>query len=301
MPWGLYFPDVHEQHWIVQCPLLLTWSWTWIKTCQNQSWDLQTSKYLAILCIIPSHLQCMLVHLICATVYPCVSVDWLMEQNHWWMQSKLWCSHRVQVDTGSKAQIASQSSGLFISFTGAHIVQFHSKWIICETSPVGRIQVISAVFQLLYVVHRWVIINHLPSSQKWAPPTKSTCNIREKVTDTKQFSTIKNPMIDHISQIPNCSNTKENLVDKYAKLSESDVKANNITSKNLDVTLIWWDQNKLCILKINLSGASIALKCNRPKRMESYKNEKSNILTPNYKQMNPTLFHISILNSFKKS
>ena len=45
-------------------------------------------------------------------------------------------------------------------------------------------------------------------------------------------------MIDHISQIPNCSNTKENLVDKYAKLSESDVKANNITSKNLDVTLI---------------------------------------------------------------
>ena len=35
--------------------------------------------------------------------------------------------------------------------------------------------------------------------------------------------------------------------------------------------------------------------------MESYKNEKSNILTPNYKQMNLTLFHISILNSFKKS
>ncbi len=35
--------------------------------------------------------------------------------------------------------------------------------------------------------------------------------------------------------------------------------------------------------------------------MESYKNEKSNILIPNYKQMNPTLFHISILNSFKKS
>ena len=35
--------------------------------------------------------------------------------------------------------------------------------------------------------------------------------------------------------------------------------------------------------------------------MESYKNEKSNILAPNFKQMNPTLFHISILNSFKKS
>ena len=35
--------------------------------------------------------------------------------------------------------------------------------------------------------------------------------------------------------------------------------------------------------------------------MESYKNEKSNILTPNYKQMNQTLFHIIILNSFKKS
>ncbi len=34
--------------------------------------------------------------------------------------------------------------------------------------------------------------------------------------------------------------------------------------------------------------------------MEGYKNENSNILTPNYKQMNPTLFHISFLNSFKK-
>ncbi len=35
--------------------------------------------------------------------------------------------------------------------------------------------------------------------------------------------------------------------------------------------------------------------------MESYKSEKSNMLTHNYKQMNPTLFHIYILNSFKKS
>ncbi len=35
--------------------------------------------------------------------------------------------------------------------------------------------------------------------------------------------------------------------------------------------------------------------------MENYKNEKSNILTPNYKQMNLTLFHKSVLNSFKKS
>ncbi len=35
--------------------------------------------------------------------------------------------------------------------------------------------------------------------------------------------------------------------------------------------------------------------------MESYKNEKSDILTPNNKQMNSTLFHIFILNSFKKS
>ncbi len=57
----------------------------------------------------------------------------------------------------------------------------------------------------------------------------------------------------------------------------------------------------LCVLKLNLSGASIALNFNGTKRTESYKNEKSNILTSNYKQMNPTLFHISILNSFKKS
>ncbi len=60
-------------------------------------------------------------------------------------------------------------------------------------------------------------------------------------------------------------------------------------------------QNGLCVLELNLSGASIVLNFNGPKRMESYKNEKSNILTPNYKQMNLTLFHISILNSFKKS
>ncbi len=60
-------------------------------------------------------------------------------------------------------------------------------------------------------------------------------------------------------------------------------------------------QNGLCILKLNLSGASIALNFNGTKRMESYKNEKSNIIIPNYKQMNLILFHISILNSFKKS
>ncbi len=60
-------------------------------------------------------------------------------------------------------------------------------------------------------------------------------------------------------------------------------------------------QNGLCILKLNLSGASILLNFNRPKRLESYKNEKSNILTPNYKQMDPILFHISILNGFKNS
>ncbi len=59
-------------------------------------------------------------------------------------------------------------------------------------------------------------------------------------------------------------------------------------------------QNGLCILKLNLSGASIALNFDGPKRTESYQNEKSNILRPNYKQMNPILFHISILNSFKK-
>ena len=64
-----------------------------------------------------------------------------------------------------------------------------------------------------------------------------------------------------------------------------------------------WRQNVLglCVLKLNLSGASIALNFDGPKRMESYKNEKSNILIPNYKQINPTLFHISVLNSFKKS
>ena len=60
-------------------------------------------------------------------------------------------------------------------------------------------------------------------------------------------------------------------------------------------------QNGLCILKPNLLGASIALNFDRPKRMESYKNEKSNILIPHYKQMKPILFYISILNSFKKS
>ncbi len=48
-------------------------------------------------------------------------------------------------------------------------------------------------------------------------------------------------------------------------------------------------------------GASIALHFNGQKRMESYKNEKSNILTPSYKRINQTLFHIFILNSFKKS
>ncbi len=45
----------------------------------------------------------------------------------------------------------------------------------------------------------------------------------------------------------------------------------------------------LCDLKLKLSGASIAYCFNRPKRTESYKNDKSNILTPNYKQLNPTL------------
>ncbi len=35
--------------------------------------------------------------------------------------------------------------------------------------------------------------------------------------------------------------------------------------------------------------------------MESYKNEKSNIFAPDYKQIYPTLLCISILNSFKKS
>ncbi len=71
--------------------------------------------------------------------------------------------------------------------------------------------------------------------------------------------------------------------------------------QKLDSAVIWRHQNGLCVLKLNLSGASIALRFNGPKRMESYKNEKSNVLTPDYKQINPTLFHISILNSFKKS
>ena len=39
-------------------------------------------------------------------------------------------------------------------------------------------------------------------------------------------------------------------------------------------------QNGLCILKVNLSGASIALNFDRPKRTESYKNKKSNIFYP---------------------
>ncbi len=60
-------------------------------------------------------------------------------------------------------------------------------------------------------------------------------------------------------------------------------------------------QNGPCVLKLNLSGASIALNFNGPKRMESYKNEKSNILTPDYKQINLTPVHMFILNIFKKS
>ncbi len=56
-----------------------------------------------------------------------------------------------------------------------------------------------------------------------------------------------------------------------------------------------------CNLKLKLSGASIVLHFHRPKRMESYKNEKSYIFVPHCKQMIPTLFHILILNSFKKS
>ncbi len=48
----------------------------------------------------------------------------------------------------------------------------------------------------------------------------------------------------------------------------------------------------------NLLGASIALNINGPKRMESNKSEKSNILAPYYKQINPSLFHISMLNNF---
>ncbi len=35
--------------------------------------------------------------------------------------------------------------------------------------------------------------------------------------------------------------------------------------------------------------------------MENYNNEKSDILTPNYKWMKPTLFQKSIWNSFIKS
>ena len=58
-------------------------------------------------------------------------------------------------------------------------------------------------------------------------------------------------------------------------------------------------QNGPYVLNLNLSGASIALDFNRPKRMKSYKNEKSNILTPDCEQINPTLFHTSS-NSFKK-
>ncbi len=75
----------------------------------------------------------------------------------------------------------------------------------------------------------------------------------------------------------------------------------NISSKNLDIAVIWWCQNGLCILKLNLLGASITLNFNGPNRTESDKNEKSNILTPDYKQINPTLFHTSTLDSFKKS
>ncbi len=56
----------------------------------------------------------------------------------------------------------------------------------------------------------------------------------------------------------------------------------------------------LYIFKLSPSVASIALKFDGLKRTESYKNENSNILVPKYKQMNPTLFHINILNSFKK-
>ncbi len=40
----------------------------------------------------------------------------------------------------------------------------------------------------------------------------------------------------------------------------------------------------LCVLKLNLSGASIVLNFNQPKRMETYKNEKLNIFT--YKKTN---------------
>ncbi len=44
--------------------------------------------------------------------------------------------------------------------------------------------------------------------------------------------------------------------------------------KILDVAVIWLCQNGLCILKLNLSGASIALSFNGLKRTESWKNEK---------------------------
>ncbi len=50
-----------------------------------------------------------------------------------------------------------------------------------------------------------------------------------------------------------------------------------------------------------LLGASVVLNFNGPKRMESYEKEKSNILTPEHKQINSALLHTSVLNSFKKS
>ncbi len=45
----------------------------------------------------------------------------------------------------------------------------------------------------------------------------------------------------------------------------------NTMSKNLDVAVIWWHQNGLWILKLNFSGASVALNFNRPKRIKRYK------------------------------
>ncbi len=70
------------------------------------------------------------------------------------------------------------------------------------------------------------------------------------------------------------------------------------TTKNMpkwclhDLRLSQWCQNVgLCNLKQNFSGASIALSFNEPKRMESYKNEKSNILTPKFEQISINLFH----------
>ncbi len=50
------------------------------------------------------------------------------------------------------------------------------------------------------------------------------------------------------------------------------------------------DSYRLCVLKLNVSGASIALNFNGPKRIESYKNQKSKIkYSYTWLQINPTL------------